>query len=199
MRILEGVDTSGLFEEWKEIMANIHKQEKNMTNTFDIWNSDNYKEEANIINMKKTKWDKRFFDLCDLVASWSEDTSRKIGAVVIGPSHEIRSIGFNGLPRGVKNTPEVNSRENGEKYYWFEHSERNAIYNAARMGVSLKGCIIYCNLFPCSDCARAIIQSGIEVLKTYRPPENDITFDRSFVVAKKMLDQGDVFIHYFDK
>ena len=139
--------------------------------------------------MSQEKWDKRFFGLCNLVASWSEDESRKIGSVIVGPDNEIRSIGFNGLPRKVINKFERNERP--LKYSFFEHSERNAIYNAGRVGIPLNGCKIYCNLFPCSDCARAIIQSGIVELNTYPFEEND-RFIESFKNAIDMLNESDI-------
>ena len=53
-------------------------------------------------------------------------------------------------------------QERPEKYYWMEHAERNAIYNATLNGISLKNCVMYTNGIPCMDCARAIIQSGIK-------------------------------------
>ncbi|MCF6273849.1 MAG: deaminase [Rhodobacteraceae bacterium] len=134
-----------------------------------------------------SKWDQRFFSMCHLIASWSEDKSRQVGAVIIGPDKEVRSIGFNGLPRGIFSDIEKrHSSKNGEKYYWFEHAERNAIYNAARAGIATKNCEMYCTVFPCSDCLRAIIQSGIIKLHTYLPPEKDPHFHRSFEVSIEM-------------
>ncbi|MGY3134579.1 dCMP deaminase [Bradyrhizobium sp. USDA 4501] len=145
-----------------------------------------------------TKWDRRFFELCQLVASWSEDRSRTVGAVIVGPANDIRAIGFNGLPRQVRGDQEQrHSRENGEKYYWFEHAERNAIYNAARSGISTEGCRMYTNLFPCADCTRGIIQSGIIQLNTYQVPAGDQTFQRSFEVAHEMLSEAGVKVRVF--
>src|ERR1700730_7777629 len=73
-----------------------------------------------------SKWDARFFDLCGLVGSWSEDRSRRVGAVIVGPANEVRSLGFNGLPRRISTEDdERHNRADGEKYYWFEHAERN--------------------------------------------------------------------------
>src|SRR4051812_41799673 len=95
----------------------------------------------------REKWDRRFFELSRLVASWSEDQSRKVGAVIVGPANDIRAVGFNGLPRHVSSAPkERHARQEGEKYYWFEHAERNAIYNTARSGISTEGCRMYTNL-----------------------------------------------------
>jgi len=95
-----------------------------------------------------------------LVASKSKDESTHMGAVVVGPNNEIKSTGYNSFVRGLND--EIAARqEKPEKYYWFEHAERNAIYNATLMGTSLKGCKIYTNGIPCMDCARGIVQSGI--------------------------------------
>lgn len=154
--------------------------------------------EISLHNMNK--WDQRFFQLCDVVASWSEDRSRKVGAVIVGPDNEVRSLGFNGLPRGISaEHDERHSRTEGEKYFWFEHAERNAIYNAARVGISVGGCRIYTSLFPCADCTRAIIQSGIIQLNTFSAPDADETFFRSFEVSIAMLSEAGLQIRHFSK
>jgi dCMP deaminase len=107
-----------------------------------------------------TDWNKRFIGLAEHVSGWSKDHSTKTGAVIVGPDKEILSIGFNGFPRGCDG--DVDERhERPAKYSWTEHSERNAIYNAARIGVSLKDSTIYMLWYPCADCARAIAQAGI--------------------------------------
>ena len=142
-------------------------------------------------------WDNRFIKLSQYVAEWSEDTSRKVGAVIVGPENEIRSTGFNGLPRHVINTPERNSREGGEKYYWFEHAERNAIYNAARNGVNLEGSRVYVNLFPCADCARGIIQAGITKVIAPRPVDEP-RFADSMRVSIAMFEEANVDVEYSD-
>jgi len=115
------------------------------------------------------KWDEFFIKMADFVAQKSKDRMTKIGAVIVGPHHEVRSIGFNGFPRGVDD--DIAARHlRPAKYLWTEHAERNAIYNAARMGTSLQGCTIYITS-PCSDCARAIIQAGIvKVVARPYPP-----------------------------
>jgi dCMP deaminase len=145
-------------------------------------------------------WDIRFFQLCNLLASWSEDRGRRVGAVVVGPGNEIRTTGYNGFPRGVNaRVDNRHSKENGEKYLWFEHAERNAIYNAARFGASLEGCRIYCSLFPCAECVRAVIQSGINELNTHLPPKNDPVFNRSFEVSIEMLQEAGVGVRLFER
>jgi len=124
--------------------------------------------------MFNDKWNYRFLELAELIASWSKDTSTKTGAVIIGPDKEIRATGYNGLVRKVDdNIPE--RMERPTKYDFFEHAERNAIYNACLTGTSLKNCTIYCTLTPCTDCARAIIQTGIKAVVTYeyKPKADD--------------------------
>lgn len=144
-------------------------------------------------------WDRRFFEMCALLGSWSEDRSRQVGCVIVGNANDVRALGFNGLPRGVNGgVDERHRRENGEKYYWFEHAERNAIYNAARVGTPIAGCRLYANLFPCAECVRAIIQSGIVSVHTYNPPQIDVTFSRSFEVATAMLEESGVELYVYD-
>lgn len=110
--------------------------------------------------MSKINWTQYFMSMSYFVAMKSKDPSTKIGAVVVGPDNEVRSTGYNGLPRGVNdNVPERDTRPT--KYFYYEHAERNAILNAARMGISTDGCVMYTPGLPCADCCRAIIQSGI--------------------------------------
>ena len=107
-----------------------------------------------------TKWDVRFLDLAKQIASWSKDPSTQVGCVVVGPDREIRSTGFNGLPRGIEDSKErLNDRE--VKYPMICHAEENAIMHAARIGMSLKGCTAYVTWPPCTRCARSLIQAGI--------------------------------------
>jgi dCMP deaminase len=81
--------------------------------------------------------------------------------VIVGPDGEIRSTGVNGFVRGLEDELHPERLERPEKYFWMEHAERNGIFNAARVGIPLKGCAIFVNFLPCMDCGRAIIQSGI--------------------------------------
>ena len=106
-------------------------------------------------------WDEYFVSMLYLVAMKSKDAKTQNSTIIVGPDNEIRSTGYNSFPRGINdNVPE--RQERPEKYFWFEHGERNAIYNAARVGVPLKDCKLYVTGVPCMDCARAIVQSGIK-------------------------------------
>ena len=107
------------------------------------------------------RWDQYIKEMAELTAKKSKDRNTHIGAVIVGPDNEVRSTGYNSFPRGINDDLDER-QERPEKYFWFEHGERNAIFNAARHGVSLKGCRMYLNCgVPCADCARAIIQVGI--------------------------------------
>jgi dCMP deaminase len=106
-------------------------------------------------------WVNYYRQLANTVKLKSKDKYTQIGAVIVGEDGEIVSTGYNSFPRGLDDG--IDSRQDRpEKYYWFEHAERNAIYNAARIGVSTKGTTMYlsCGL-PCADCARGIINAGV--------------------------------------
>lgn len=140
---------------------------------------------------KQQKWQKRFFELSDYISKWTEDRDFSVGAVIVDDDLVIRSTGYNGLPRGVSDTDDARfDRKSGEKFFWFEHAERNAIYNAARIGTSLDGCTIFVNRFPCADCARAIIQSGIDTVYCPPKPANDGALDHSFDVSEVLLKEA---------
>ena len=131
-------------------------------------------------------WDKYFMTMVYLVSMKSKDASTKIGAVVVDESHSILSTGFNGLCRGVQDDMSGVDPETGvvagkgysvsfpnrlvrpEKYHWFEHAERNSIYNAARKGVALLNSVMYTQGVPCSDCARSVIQAGIKTVVVHK-------------------------------
>lgn len=105
------------------------------------------------------QWDQYYMDMLPMVAAKSKDLSTKTSCIVVGPDHEIRSLGFNGFPRGCQD--DVPERlERPEKYFWTEHAERNAVFNAARAGIPLNGSTAYVSGLPCMDCARALIQVG---------------------------------------
>ena len=103
----------------------------------------------------------KYLGLAGAVSLFSKDASTQVGALIIGPAGEVRGTGYNGAPRGSK-ADEDNRMHRPEKYFWFEHAERNAIYNAARCGTPTDGCTMIITHPPCMDCARAIVQAGIK-------------------------------------
>jgi len=141
-------------------------------------------------------WMRRFIGLCDHIADWSEDRDFQVGCVIVDPEgHQVRTTGYNGLPRGVSAQDDTRfDRASGEKFFWIEHAERNAIYNAARTGVSLVGCTAYVNRFPCADCGRALIQSGIARVVAPPIPSADGALDYSFQVSHRMLREAGLII-----
>lgn len=142
-------------------------------------------------------WDRRFMDLARHVGHWSKDKSRQVGCVVVGPDNSIRAIGFNGFPRGLND--ELDERHHRPaKYLWTEHAERNAIYSAARSGVSLAGSKMYLPWFPCADCARAIVQAGIVELIAIPPDMADPQWGRGFAVSLELLNEAGVTIRYME-
>ena len=140
-----------------------------------------------------SKWDERFMLLAHEIAGWSKERGRRVGAVIVGPDKEIRATGFNGFPRGVDDDVESrHAKETGAKYLWSSHAERNAIYNAARIGVALKGCTLYVPWFPCIGCAQAIIQCGIVELVAYKPDMTEEKWAAEFKIVLQMLSEAGV-------
>jgi dCMP deaminase len=132
-------------------------------------------------------WDEYFIQMAKLVATKSKDQSTKVGCVIVGPNHEVRTTGYNGFCRGVDDDVDLR-HEKPEKYFWTEHAERNAIYNAARNGIPLEGCTVYTTLVPCADCTRGLIQSGVKRIFLCSGEANEKwtdSFQRSLVMAKE--------------
>jgi dCMP deaminase len=134
------------------------------------------------------EWDQYFIEMATLVSKKSKDRSTKVGCVIVGPNHEVRTTGYNGFCRGIND--DIDERhDRPEKYFWVEHAERNAIYNAARNGIPLEGCTAYVsNLLPCADCTRGMIQSGIKRIMFCSGEANEKwseSFQRSLIMARE--------------
>lgn len=115
------------------------------------------------------KWHNRFINLAKEVSSWSKDPSTAVGCVYVNDKKQILSVGFNGLPRGIKDSDEIlNNKE--LKYKYIVHAEQNGIYNACFNGVTLNGSTVYVYGLPvCSDCAKGIIQVGVCTVVIQKP------------------------------
>ena len=129
-------------------------------------------------------WDEYFMGVAKLSGMRSKDPNTQVGACIVSDSNKILSMGYNGFPVGC-------SDEEGEpldnKYLYTTHSELNAILNYR--GGSLEGAKLYVTLFPCNECAKAIIQAGIRTL-IY---DDDKYMDTPSVIAsKRMLDAAGV-------
>lgn len=111
----------------------------------------------------------QYMEIAYATSHFSKDESTQVGAVIIGPTNEVRSLGYNGAPRGCRADEDSRGITRPEKYFWYSHAELNAITNAARVGVPLDGSTIVVTHPPCMDCARAIVQAGIKQVIAARP------------------------------
>lgn len=141
--------------------------------------------------MKRTdyiNWDEYFMGVALLAAKRSKDPSTQVGACIVSPENVIISTGYNGFPYGCSDDEFPWDREGDEtKYPYVVHAELNAILNAG--GRNLKGARVYVDLFPCNECAKAIIQSGIkEVVYLY----DKYADTPATVASKRMLNAAGV-------
>ena len=107
-------------------------------------------------------WEEYFMGLAHLSGLRSKDPNTQVGAVIVDENNRVVSIGYNGFPSGVSDDEFPWGREGGvldTKYAFVVHAELNAILNSQR---SVRGCSLYVSLFPCNECAKAIIQAGIK-------------------------------------
>ncbi len=135
-------------------------------------------------------WDEYFMGVSKLSGMRSKDPNTQVGACIVSEDNKILSMGYNGFPKGCSDDEFPWDRE-GEslntKYPFVTHSELNAILNYR--GGSLEGSKIYVSLFPCNECAKAIIQSGI---RTIVYDDDKYAGTSSTIASKKMLDAAGV-------
>ena len=144
-------------------------------------------------------WDEYYLNICKVVATRSKDPNTQVGCIIAGPAHEIRSTGYNSLPRGIRDDL-AERLERPTKYLWMEHAERNAIYNAARCGTALEGCTIYIELMPCMDCARAIVQAGIREVVVSRDRMGQYSsdyYDEHFRMVEVLFQEASIRLRQF--
>ena len=131
----------------------------------------------------RINWDEYFMEIAETVAKRSLDPDSQFGCVAVSEDHTILSVGYNGPPRGVNDSEIPLTRP--EKYPFMEHSERNCIYNAAREGISLKGCTFYVTGTPCTDCLRAMHQVGCHYI-IYKDKKPN-SFDDSWTIVRDFI------------
>lgn len=143
-------------------------------------------------------WDEYFMGVAMLSGMRSKDPNTQVGCCIVGSDHKILSVGYNGFPTGCSDDEFPWAREGNDpldmKYIYSTHSELNAILNYS--GGSLKGATLYVTLFPCNECAKAIIQSGIrEVVydcdKYAHTPE--------VIASKRMMDAAKVTYRRYER
>lgn len=134
-------------------------------------------------------WDEYFMGVAMLSAKRSKDPSTQVGACIVTEDKRIVGVGYNGLPRGCSDDDFPWDRDGKfleTKYPFVCHAELNAILNSTR---NLKDCIIYVALFPCNECSKSIIQSGIKEI-VYLSDKYSGT--EANIASKKMLDMAGV-------
>ena len=150
-------------------------------------------DEATSAIPPRASWHEVFFNVADAIAERSDDVHTKLGCVIVAPDKTILSTGCNGLPRRVR--PTIANLNRPFKYKVMEHAERNSIYNAK---VPLDGATLYVQMFPCTDCARAIIQKGIvEVIVGGTESTNPDWKDQA-ESSINMFDEADVKWWYYE-
>lgn len=136
-------------------------------------------------------WDEYFMGVAYLSGMRSKDPNTQVGACIVSDNNKILSMGYNGLPVGCDDDEFPWERESesplDNKYFYSTHSELNAILNYR--GGSLEGAKIYVTLFPCNECAKAIIQCGIKKI-IYADDKYSET--PAVIASKKMLDAAGV-------
>ena len=142
-------------------------------------------------------WDEYFMGVAKLSGMRSKDPNTQVGACIVSEDNKILSMGYNGFPKGCSDDEFPWSRE-GEplenKYLYSTHSELNAILNYR--GGSLEGSKLYVTLFPCNECAKAIIQAGI---KTVIYKEDKYQDSPSVRASKRMLNAAGVRYYQYEK
>ncbi len=141
-------------------------------------------------------WDEYFMGVALLSAQRSKDDNSQVGACIVSRENKILSMGYNGMPTGCFDDEMPWEREAESdlqtKYLYVCHAELNAILNNA--AASLAGARLYTTLFPCNECAKAIIQSGITKVIYYENKYNDTS---SVIASKKMFNMvGISFVEY---
>ncbi len=135
-------------------------------------------------------WDQYFMGIATLAAMRSKDPSTQVGACIVNQDKRIMSMGYNGMPRNCNDDEFPWDREGdplNSKYLYVCHAEFNAILNCERG--NLRGCTVYVTLFPCNECAKAIIQSGITEVVYMQDKYADTD---SVIASKRMFDASGV-------
>ena len=142
-------------------------------------------------------WDEYFMSIAMLAGMRSKDPNTQVGCCIVSQENKILSMGYNGFPIGCSDDEFPWAREGGPldtKYFYTAHSELNAILNYR--GGSLEGAKLYVSLFPCNECAKAIIQCGIKTI-VY---EDDKYHDLPMTIAsRRLLDAAGVRYYQYQK
>ena len=142
-------------------------------------------------------WDEYFMGVAKLAGMRSKDPNTQVGACIVSQNNRILSLGYNGFPNGVSDDEFPWSREGDAletKYPFVAHGELNAILNYR--GGSLEGAKIYVMLFPCNECAKAIIQAGI---RTVIYDSDKYALTPATIASKRMFDAAGVRYYQYNR
>ena len=142
-------------------------------------------------------WDEYFMGIALFSAQRSKDAGTQVGACIVSQENKILTVGYNGMPRGCDDDHMPWGRDGGmldSKYAFVCHAELNAILNCDRGNV--RDCIVYTTLFPCNECAKAIIQSGISEVVYMEDKYSD---SDSVIASKRMFDTAGVKYRLYNK
>ena len=137
-------------------------------------------------------WEEYFMAVAKLTAMRSKDPNTQVGACIVGTDNRILSVGYNGAPNGFDDDKFPWAREGNPldtKYLYVCHAERNAILNFKGSRRDLENAVIYVDLFPCNECAKEIIQSGIKEVVYLSDKYADT---EGTIASKRMLDECNV-------
>ena len=149
-------------------------------------------EERNKQRKDYLTWDEFFIGVAQLAAKRSKDPNTQVGACIVSNDNRILSVGYNGFPIGLSDDKFPWGREGGfkdTKYAYVVHAELNAILNS---NTNLRDSICYVTLFPCNECAKAIIQSGIKkvfYLYDYEDSFTDELLNQTQIICKEVYDE----------
>ena len=142
-------------------------------------------------------WDEYFMGIAYLSAMRSKDPNTQVGACIVSQENKILSMGYNGFPKGCSDDEFPWAREGevlDQKYPYVVHSELNAILNYR--GGSLEGAKLYVSLFPCNECAKAIIQAGISTIVYDEDKYHDAP---TTIASRRMLDAAGVRYYQYQR
>ncbi len=134
--------------------------------------------------MMSYMWADRFYTLAELVATWSKDPDRKVGAVIVSDRRMVRGMGYNGLPRGLDD-----KKTRTDDHI---HAEVNAILNASG---DVRDCALFTTTFPCTPCAAVIIQAGLKLVYAPPPEYGSSSWWHSQLHANNMFEEAGVDVY----
>lgn len=139
----------------------------------------------------------KFIPTANMIAELSKDPSTKVGAIAMDSDYNVRSVGYNGFPRGVLDDEDLYA-DRPTKYQRIAHAEMNVVAQAARTGATLNGCtLLLTALFPCSTCAKLLIQSGI---KRVIAPKVDMqeNWEAEWAISRRLFEECGVKVYVYN-